>query len=692
MSGYTLVVCEKPDAARRVSEALSDGEATSALVNGVTTFRFRARGEDFVVCAAQGHLYAVSDPLTERSVYPVFDLEWYGNDQVEKGAASAARRIRAIRDLARGAGRFVNACDYDAEGETIGFNVLRYACGGKEMEALRAKFSTLTKEDLVNAFASIGEEASLSMAKAGRARHAVDFAWGVNLSRALSQAALAHGVRYRTISVGRVQGPTLGFVVDRETEIRTFVPLPYWNVTGVFEKDGKRIEATYLKGRLDKKTDAEEVQRDCVGGTGVVGKKKRSLVQIPPPPPFNVGDLQKEAYRAFGYVPGRTLQIAERLYLGALISYPRTSSQKLPPSIGYARILHGLGSQSQYSKLASDSLAGGLRPVQGAKDDPAHPAIHPTGEKPTRRLDADESRIYDLVVRRFLSAFATPARREIITAEISANGHSFGLEGRRTVEAGWLSYYDPYGRLSDAEIPELSEGERLPVAEIKSKENFESPPSRFNQSSLLERMEREGIGTKATRAEIIATLVTRGYVSGVELTPSDLGTSVIEILRLHAPSIVSTELTRTMEASLEKVEDGTGDPRQLLREAIRAASEQLANIESNEEAVGRGLNVGAVAPQSKALVLGACPVCKTGKLHVIKSKKSGKRFVGCTNYSSGCRASAPLPQRGALRAGAACRHCSWPVIYVKSGRFPWKLCVNPDCPSKEAKKREVRTV
>jgi DNA topoisomerase-1 len=692
LNGYTLVVCEKPDAARRVSEALSDGKATSAQANGVAIFRFRALDEDFVVCAAQGHLYAVSDPLAERSVYPAFDVEWYGNDLVEKGAAGAARRIQVIRDLAKGARRFVNACDYDVEGETIGFNILRYACGGKEGEALRARFSTLTKEDLASAFASLEKRVGQGMAEAGRARHAMDFVWGVNLSRALSQAALAQGKRYRTVSVGRVQGPTLGFVVDRETEIRTFVPLPYWIVTGVFEKDGRRIEAPYLKGRLNRKDDAEEVRRACADGIGVVGGKKRSLVQVPPPPPFNIGDLQKEAYRAFRYTPSRTLQIAEHLYLGALISYPRTGSQKLPPSIGYARILRGLASQSQYSKLASGLLAGELRPVQGTRVDLAHPAIHPTGDKPAKRLEAAESRLYDLVVRRFLSTFAMPARREIVTAEISVNGHVFGLEGRRTVEAGWLSYYDPYGRLSDAEAPRVSDGERLPVVGIRSEEKFEAPPSRYNQSTLLEKMEREGIGTKATRADIIATLGARGYVSGVELTPSDLGASVIEILRLHAPSIVSTELTQTMESELEHVEAGAGNVKRLLRDAIRAASDQLANLESDEERVGLGLDTAAFEAQSNTIVLGACPVCKTGKLHVVKSRKSGKRFVGCTNYSAGCRASAPLPQRGVLRAGAACRHCSWPVVSVKRGRFPWKLCVNPDCPSKGEKKREVRAV
>jgi DNA topoisomerase-1 len=205
-------------------------------------------------------------------------------------------------------------------------------------------------------------------------------------------------------------------------------------------------------------------------------------------------------------------------------------------------------------------------------------------------------------------------------------------------------------------------------------------------------MEKEAIGTKATRADIIATLETRGYVSGAELTPTDLGISVIEILRVYAPSIVSTELTRGMEAGLDEVEAGAEDSKVLLRKAIRAASEQLANLEMHEDAVGLALNATAVAAQSNTLFLGPCPLCKTGELHVVKSKKSGKRFAGCTNYSSGCRASAPLPQLGVLRAGPACKFCSWPVVYVKTGRFPWKLCVNPDCPSKEAKKREVRAV
>jgi len=280
----------------------------------------------------------------------------------------------------------------------------------------------------------------------------------------------------------------------------------------------------------------------------------------------------------------------------------------------------------------------------------------------------------------------------VTTAEIDVKGHVFNVEGRRTVEPGWLIFYDSYGRSSDSGMPPFKDGETLRVIEIKSEEKFEAPPGRYNQSSLLDKMEREGIGTKATRAEIISTLAAREYVSGQELVPTDLGISVIEVLKLHAPSIVSTETTRTLESGLESVETGAQDQKRLLRDAIGVASDQLASIESDDDAVGLGLNTVVAESKPGGYELGPCPVCKTGRLHVVKSRKSGKRFVGCTNYSAGCRASAPLPQRGTLRVGGTCKHCSWPVVYIRKGRFPWRLCVNPSCPSKGEKRREVRAV
>jgi DNA topoisomerase-1 len=688
--GYSLVICEKPDAAKRVSEALAERGVSTFSVRGVPVFSLERKGERVIVCSAQGHLYEVSDPLAERSVYPVFDVEWFQHDQVDKKAAMVGRRVAAIRILAKNAERFVNACDYDTEGETIGFNAIRYGCDAMGRPMFRVKFSTLTKEELVEAFENAQSYDGHALARAGRARHVVDFVWGVNLSRMLSLSAAIAGRGYRTVSIGRVQGPTLGFVVDREIEIRAYVPKPYWAVRGLFEKDGQKLVAGYSKDRIYRRADAEGIRRECSGREAMVDRMTRTVSSDFPPAPFNTGDLQKEAYRHFALSPNRTLQTAERLYLSALISYPRTNSQKLPPSINYRRILQGLGRLKEYSVSVGELLRGELRPVQGTQEDSAHPAIYPTGEKPGRAMEVTESRLYDLIVRRFMAVFAPAARRETVTVVLSVNGHLFKLGGRSTSAEGWLRFYGKYAEARDVRIPALKEGERLRLLAIEYDERLEPHPPRFNQSSLLEKMEKESIGTKATRAEIISTLMAREYMSGDNLTASDLGFAVVETMRQHAPSILSAGLTRAVEERLERIENGTEDEKILLRETIQTISDQLVVLSANEEVIGRDLNTAASATDAPQMVLGACPVCKTGKLRVIRSKKTRKRFVGCTNYNEGCRASAPLPQWGTIKTtGKACAQCSWPLIYVRRERFPWKLCVNVSCPSKAGRKHEM---
>jgi DNA topoisomerase I len=681
--GYTLVVCEKPDAARRMAEALSDGNHSSVPSEAATAFAFERNGESYVVCSALGHLYEVSDPFGERAVYPVFDVEWFQRDLVEKEARALGRRISSIRRLADGARRFVNACDFDAEGETIGFNVLRYACGKKETSAYRARFSTLAKGDLVSSIEAASPTTE-GLASAGRARHVVDFVWGVNLSRALTQSVQrGPGQRFWTVSMGRVQGPTLDFVVGREKEIRSFVPIPYWRVAGVFDFHREKVNAEYSVERIRERNLAEKVKDECSGKEGVVEDVTRDSHEVAPPPPFNLGDLQREAYRRFGFVPSRTLRIAERLYLDALISYPRTGSQKLPPSIDYRKIMRGIGAMDEYSNLVEELIRGNLRPAEGPRNDAAHPAIHPTGERPRRRLGSDELKLYDLVVRGFLAAFAPPAKKKSVTVSISVGPHRFGARGVKTVDEGWIRFYGGRDRRLDFELPPVRSGDRLRVVAVESMEKFEEPPSRYNQSSLLERMEKEGIGTKATRAETISTLVARGYVAGESLVATDLGFSVDETMNRHAGRIVTTSLTRQIEERLEKIESGAEDHKELIRETIRELSLLLISLNADEEALGNELREAAGTGGPADNVLGGCPVCKTGKLMVIRSRSSHKRFVGCSNYRQGCRASAPLPQRGGVRGTAKpCQQCGWPMVYLGSGRRNWKQCVNVGCPTR----------
>jgi DNA topoisomerase-1 len=340
----------------------------------------------------------------------------------------------------------------------------------------------------------------------------------------------------------------------------------------------------------------------------------------------------------------------------------------------------------EYSADAAELLKGEPKPVQGPKTDTAHPAIHPTGETPRRTLDSSEASLFDLVVRRFLAAFGQSARRELVDVSLRVGEHEFRLAGGRTVFRGWMKYYGRYAGYRDVELPAIVEGDRFKVIDVSVEEKFEERPSRYNQSSLLEKMEREEIGTKATRADIIATLVGRGYVSGESMEVTDLGLSVVETMGKYAPSVMSTELTRNIEEKLEAVEGGAQGEAALLRETVRSIAGQLSDLFANEEAVGREIDSALVSTAAKSYVLGRCPVCKSGQLRMIRSRTTKKRFVGCSNYGSGCKASAPLPQRGTIKTTTkACAHCAWPVVYVIGGRHPWRLCVNPDCPGKRKK-------
>jgi len=682
-----LVICEKPDAARRVAEALSGGAPETFRVGSVPAFRLQdGRGRRYVVCAAVGHLYGVSDTVKDRRVYPVLDLEWFPlGAERDRAAKLVSSRIRAIRTLSEEASVFVNACDFDIEGETIGYNILRYAAGGKEVSALRAKFSALTKEEVVEAFREDRLGSTDGLARAGRLRHVIDFIWGVNLSRALSES-LRTGYSFRMVSIGRVQGPTLNFIVEKEVSVRTFIPTPYWTVRGSFRKGDVVFEARCSSmPTVPTKHSAEEAKGACEGREGVVSLVTRRTFNQRPPPPFNLADLQKEAYKLFGYAPSKTLQVAERLYLGAMISYPRTGSQRLP-KLDYKALLSKIAAIPGYSEAAREAVSSGaLHPTEGQSADPAHPAIYPTGESGRRPLAVEERKIFDLVVRRFISCFGEDAIREVSSVEVLVGEHAFKAEEMRVLVPGWMrilaerQLFD----VASSRAPAFREGDRVDVEAITVEEHLRVHPARYNQATLLEKMETEEIGTKATRADIISTLLDRGYVAGEALVPTELGFALIEAMSEHCPQIISTRLTREIEAQLERIERSGESGWEFFERMLSSLLTQVGEVRSHEAEIASRMRGSVSQGVLGRTGLGGCPVCKEGKLWVVRSRKSGKRFVGCTNYAKGCRASAPLPQRGTIKAALKpCGSCGWPVVYVRLGRRPWRLCVNDRCPRK----------
>jgi DNA topoisomerase-1 len=692
MGKYTLIITEKPDAAKRIAEALDrQGKPKKLKENGVPYF-VANRDRELVVVPAIGHLYTVVQERGKRNYYPVFNFRWAPRHLAERGAKNIRMWVETFSKLSHDADEFVSACDYDIEGSLIGYCILKYACGGKETSAKRMKFSTLMKSELEKAYEQPLPSLDFALIEAGRTRHEVDWLYGINLSRALTLAARRWSGRYSTLSTGRVQGPALQFLAKREKAIRSFVPTPYWQINAEAEILNSVVEAEYERKQIETRAEADAVVRACAGKTGEVTKVNVKTVHQKPPIPFDVGTLQREAYSLFGYTPKRTLAIAQRLYLDALISYPRTSSQKLPPIIDYKKILNSLKRKPAYSKLASKLLEKEeLKPREGTKEDPAHPAVYPTGNLPEKPLGVPEKRIWDLVVRRFMAVFGEEALKESLKVCLGVNGYGFFLRGRRILREGWMTYYKPYVRAEEVLLPPIKEGDKIRLRRVTREDKFTCPQSRYNPASLLKKMETLGIGTKATRAEIIQTLYNRGYVRDERIVVTELGFDVIDVLGKYAPMVTSAKLTQELEGKMEQIQNNRVKRETVLEEVVEQLKPQLEQFKQNEEPIGEALTKAIKKAQTQERIVGKCPNCGTGNLMIIYSRKTRKRFIGCSNYFKGlCNTSFPLPQRGTVKpAGSNCKACGWPQVLVWiRGRRPWRLCFNPDCPLKDKRRKK----
>jgi len=685
MEKYTLIVTEKPDAASRIAIALDeDGKPRKTISNGVPYYHAYRNG-NIVVVPALGHLYTITSKQKGHS-YPVFDYQWVPRYQAERGASRIRTWLKVIAQLAENAENFVDACDFDIEGSVIGYTILKYACGGKEKTAKRMRYSTLTKEELQESYGQLLPTLDYSIIEAGLTRHEVDWLYGINLSRVLTQAAKKSSGQFVTLSTGRVQGPTLRFLQAREKTINSFVPTPYWTLAAKVSIDQTTVEVEYEKS-LETMSEANAILASCKIKEGHVKTVNVEEFLQNPPIPFDLTALQSEAYRIFKYTPMRTSNILQHLYMTALISYPRTSSQKLPPSIGYKNILKKLSKNGVYAKHTTDLLTKpSLKPNEGRKFDPAHPAIYPTGSLPEKPLDAAEGNIFDLVVKRFFAVFGEPAIEQRIKVTVSINGNHFHIEATRTLSEGWRRFYAPYAQTKEGVLPPLTEGKSVRVKRVVLSDHYTKPPARYNPRSLLLKMEKEEIGTKATRAATMQTLYDRKYIDGKDsLVISDVGFEVVEALAKYCPTIVSTQMTKKLEQEMEAIQQGQETKQKVLQDAIETLKVVVSELKDNESAIGAQLSVALQKARLEECAIGACPKCQDGQLVVLRSKKSGKRFVGCTNYFNGkCTTSFPLPQTGVIKPlTTACKGCGSPIIAVyHKGRLPWRLCLNPTCPSK----------
>ena len=645
--GPELIITEKDNAARRIADILSGESAEAERQRGVNVYKWGGRR----CIGLSGHVVGVDFP-------PEYD-DWRDVEPVELIDAPIDKRptqeniVSALRLLARNAGRVVIATDYDREGELIGkeaYELVREV--NAEVPIDRVRFSSITEQEVTAAFDE-PDDLDFDLAAAGEARQIVDLVWGAALTRFLSLSARQLGDDF--ISVGRVQGPTLKLIVDREREIEAFDPEDYWELFAeVAKHDGDgAFEAQYFYID-DDGTEAERVMDEPAAeaayetlesaSTATVDSVSRRTRTDDPPAPFNTTQFIRAA-SSLGYTAQRAMSIAEELYTAGYVTYPRTDNTVYPDDLDPRELLDAFVGTRQFGDDADALLdRDDITPTEGDEETTDHPPIHPTGELPgAADLDDDEWEVYELVVRRFFATVAEPAIWEhlrVVATVGAEDGEALSLKanGKRLLEPGYRAVY-PYSSASESFVPDVTEGEELVVTDTSFEAKQTQPPRRYGQSRLIETMESMGIGTKATRHNVIQKLYDRGYIESDPPRPTRLARAVVEASEEFAERIVSEEMTAQLESDMQAITRGDATLEDVTRESREILEEVFEGLMESGEAVGDHLQESLKADRT----VGACPEC--GSDLVVRQSRQGSYFIGCDAYPD-CTHTLPLPSTG----------------------------------------------
>ncbi len=712
----TIIIAEKPDACEHIARALAEsGLKKKKSEYGVSYFEFIRNKKKHIAVAAVGHLFNLKQEGSKGWTYPVFNIHWIPSYEARKSSDFSKKYFYTIKEFANGTNEFISACDYDNEGSLIAYNILRYIF--KVKDAKRMKFSTLTKHDLIKAYNEMSDHLDFENIECGETRHYLDFYYGINTSRALTIAIKKYAKRFSILTAGRVQGPVLSLLAEKEKEIMKFKPKPYWQIEiKIFDN----ITASFEKNKIWDEKEAKKIYASCKSAKkAYIDKVEKKEYKQAPPVPFNITSLQTEAYRLFGYSPQQTMRIAQDLYTKAFISYPRTSSEKLPPQINYKEIISALSKIGKYKSLCNTLLKKDkLVTVEGKKTDAAHEAIHPTNQPPSS-LTGQRQKIYDLICRRFLAGFAEHALRESVKLTLLVNKNKFTTTGRRTIEKGWMKYYGPYAKFDEATLPDVKEGDKIDINKIDFLSKETSPPPRFSQASIIKEMEKRGLGTRATRSAIIQTLYDRKYIEGKNLTVTSLGMKVAEVLKKYVPDLVDEKLTRRFEKELEKLSQGKTSKEKILKRAEKAIRKICKEFSDNEKKIGNLLSKAIVETQENANTVGKCKC--GGDLKIMFNPFTKKKFIGCSMYSRckncgftktackckceicskpkgkckcswkdkkwepSCQIGYPLPGMATIqKTEKTCEQCGTPIVQIiRKGKRPFRMCLDTNCKTKE---------
>ena len=672
-----LIVTEKFNAAVRIATILSDGKSKRTTVDGATVFEWTSGKDRVQVIGLRGHIINIDYPesLNDWSRVDLKELVWAEPMKV----VTAQKIASALKLLGEQADEVIIATDFDREGELIGVEALDIIRTAKpDIRVKRARFSALTKWDIERAFSDLAD-VDFPLAASAESRQALDLAWGAVLTRFLSVASKQMGRDY--LSVGRVQSPTLALIVDREREIENFVAEDFWTLHAKFSKlvEGtpQEFEAEHEHGRFWAQPEALAAKATAEAASrGTVLEYLQNEREERPPPPFNTTMFVAEANR-IGFGAAQAMKIAEDLYQGGYISYPRTDNTVYASTINLRTVLEKL-TESPFADEARELLQQErISASRGRTEATDHPPIYPVAGAAREKIKRqDHWRIYELVVRRFFATVAPHAVALASEAKIDLNGQVFKAEGYRLMSLGWRKYY-PYWQARERLLPVLVAQEtvdRVGPVEVRADQTRPSP--RFSEGSLIQEMERLGLGTKSTRHDIIKKLYDRKFAEGRQVRPTVSGRAVIEALEDHAERITQPEMTSHLEEDMDEIARGVRQPAEVVRESQTMLSEVLEILEKNRAAIGQEIEA-ALREQN---YIGKCNVCGEGNLIVIRSRR-GTRFLGCDRYPE-CRNTHPLPQIGIIQSAEEnCPECGSPMIKLTDRGSTTTFCVASDCPT-----------
>jgi DNA topoisomerase-3 len=639
----TLVITEKPSVARDIAQALG----------GFTDHDGWFENDSLIVTFAVGHLFELLppeeiDPKYKRwtlDVLPILPDEFrYKPKQGQTDRVRTIRRLLERDDVET----VINACDAGREGELIFREIVEHLGSRKPIQ--RLWLQSMTDEAIREGFSRLrpGEELQ-GLADAAACRAQSDWLIGMNATRALTKRLKSRKEK-TSWSAGRVQTPTLAMLVDKEIEVLAHVPRPFWRVTARFDHAGQRYEATWFDPAFQADDDSErkddrifdEARATVIvaAATGRPGlaEESRKPSRESAPPLFDLTSLQREGNRRFGWSARRTLSAAQRCYeRHKVLTYPRTDSRCLTSDYratvrrtldAFAGFRSGEEGFADYARAAAHLRSAGLQNEARIFDDSGvsdHFAIVPTGTFPPAPLSGDDKRLFDLVVRRFLGAFHPAALWERVERTSTVGEEHFRTRARTLVEPGWRSVLPGDGGEEDAVplpplVPGQSEASGVAVRNLEASTQQEEtkPPARITEARLLSLMENagkqvddedfaavlheKGIGTPATRADIIENLISKGYVVrvGKALRPTVKGIRMIDTLRrIHVDRLTSPELTGELELHLRQVEKGSRTKRDFMSEIA----------DYTVEIVDRAKGFSYDELYDANDVLGSCPAC-----------------------------------------------------------------------------------